>query len=130
MEGQEGGAGRRAGVQVWGGPEAADEAEPRRKLGQQRPRAVGAPALERPLPHACEDMAQPHGHHVTGSEVRLRRCGEGAHLRIDLRAHGNDPRHGAHAAFLFGEGCRVPSMEEASDDGTPEQCLFWTCTVL
>jgi hypothetical protein len=48
-----------------------------------------------------------------GAEGRLRMCGEGAPLRIDLSEHGGDQRHGAHAALLSWAGCHVPSMEEA-----------------
>jgi hypothetical protein len=89
------------------------ELGPRGAAGKQRPRVTRHPARAGPVAHACAGMQQPQGDHRTGPEVRLRMCGDGAQLLIDLRAHGGDQLHGAHAARLAWAGGHVPSMDEA-----------------
>jgi hypothetical protein len=103
--------------------EKTKEQGPLGEAGKQRPRVTRQPAIEGPVAHACEGMPQPQGHHRTGPEVRLRMCGDGAHLLIDLREQGGDQLHGDHAALLSWAGCHVPSMEEASDECKPEKCI-------
>jgi hypothetical protein len=110
--------------------EKTKEPGPLGEAGKQRPIVTRQPAIEGPVAHAFEGMQQPQGHHRTGPEVRLRMCGDGAHLLIDRREQGSDKLHGAHAALLSWEGCHVPSMEEASDDCKPEKCILVVCKVL
>jgi hypothetical protein len=69
------------------------EPGPRGEAGQQRPRVTRHPASAGPVAHACAGRQQSHGDHLTGPEVGLRRCGDSAHLRIDLREQRGDQRH-------------------------------------
>ena len=76
------------------------ELDPRGEAGKPRPRVTCHPAIAGPVAHTCAGMPQPHGDHRTGPEGRLRRCGEGAPLRIHLRVHSGEQLHGEPAALL------------------------------
>ena len=79
----------------WGGSEDVRPVVMRREetqepgaLGEARKqRAISTryPAREGLGAHAFEGLHQPQGDHLTGPEVRLRRCGDGAYLLINLR---------------------------------------------
>src|SRR6516165_856677 len=54
------------------------------KPWKQRPIIACQPPIEGAVADAFEGMEQPQGDHLTGPEVRLRMCGDGAYLLIDL----------------------------------------------
>ena len=76
------------------------------------PRAQRVPVHPKVFPHSylplsrhSERMQQPQGDHLTGPEVGLGGCGDGASLRIDLVEQCREKIHRRHAALLSGEGC-------------------------
>src|SRR5262249_26546391 len=66
------------------GPEETKEPGALGEAGKQGPIVACQPAVERPVAHAFEGMQQPQGYDLTGPEVCLGVCGEGAQLLIDL----------------------------------------------
>ena len=68
--------------------------------GKQGPRVACQPAIEGPIAHAFERVEQPQHDHLAGPEVRIRMCGHGAQLLIDLREQGGDKIHSRHTALL------------------------------
>jgi hypothetical protein len=100
------------------------EPGPRGEAGNQRPRVTRHPARAGPVARACAGMQPPQGDHRTGPEVRLRMCGEGAPLLIDLRAHGGEKLHGDYAARLSWEGGHVPAWTRRRTTASPTNVSY------
>src|SRR5215510_5661856 len=70
--------------------------------------------VERGDPSA--EFNQPQSHHLTGPEVRLRMCGDGAHLLIDLVEQCRDKIKGDHGLLRAWQGMTLStSVEEGHD---------------
>src|SRR5499427_4063 len=65
-------------------PEEAKEAGALGEPGKQRPIVARQPAIKRPVADAFGRMQQAQGDHLTGPEMGLGVCGDGAHLLVDL----------------------------------------------
>jgi hypothetical protein len=100
------------------------EPDPFGEAGTQRPSVTRHPASAGPVAHACAGMQQSQGDHLTGSEVRLRRCGDGAHLLSDLRAQSGDQRHRDHAALLSWAGWHVPAWKRRLTTARPKNVSY------
>src|SRR4029434_8577103 len=83
------------------------------ETGKQRPRVARQPAREGPVAHAFQRMQESQGDDLTGPEVGLGVCGDGAQLLTDLREQVGDKIKGGHGCLHAWQSfTRLTSLEE------------------
>jgi hypothetical protein len=97
--------------------------------GQPGPRGARQPALDRPVPHACEGRQPPQGDPLTGPEVRRGGLREVVYRLIDVVEQSDAHLPGGPAARLGGQGGHAEQCGRGVGLGQAQNCVLLVCKV-